>query len=73
MYRQRVSLDCKIAARERLGIEVPVSSSVPFRELAGEFQFRLHGVDSAFRTGEAQQYLRPPPAVVAVKESREPG
>jgi hypothetical protein len=45
---------------------------VPFRELAGEFQFRLQGVDSAFRTDEAEQNLRPP-AVVAVKESREPG
>jgi hypothetical protein len=53
-------------------IEVPVPSSQRFKALAGQFRLKLSGVDSGFTTDEALKYLRPPPALAAVRGKPEP-
>jgi hypothetical protein len=49
-------------------VETPVPSVAQFKALAGEYNVKLKGVDSEFRTLEGQRYLRPPP-VLPTKET----
>jgi hypothetical protein len=49
--------------------ETPMPSRDKFKALTSEFKVKLKGVDSEFRTLEAQRYLRPPP-VLKVPEDR---